>query len=55
VEAVKPSNFRLRYEFFQDKGLKATVAYIQGLTNLLGHVPRNFEEFAMETAGLSKG
>jgi len=42
-------DFRLMYKFFQDKGLKATPADIDFQTKLLGHAPRSFEGFAMET------
>jgi len=48
-------DFRLMYSFFQEKGLKATRSDIESLTELLGHPPRSFEDFAMETAGLWKG
>jgi len=48
-------DFRLMYAFFQDKGLKATQADIERQTKLLGHAPRNFEEFAAETVKLWKG
>ena len=48
-------DFRLMYAFFQDKGLKATQADIERQTKLLGHAPRNFEDFAAETVKLWKG
>jgi uncharacterized protein YbjT (DUF2867 family) len=48
-------DFRLMYEFFQDKGLKASRSDIEKQTKLLGHAPRSFEDFAMETARLWKG
>lgn len=47
-------DFRLMYQYFQDKGLKATPADIDRLTKLLGRAPRSFEDFAMETARLWK-
>ncbi len=47
-------DFRLMYAFFQDKGFKATPTDIDSQTKLLGHVPRSFEDFAMETAGMWK-
>jgi hypothetical protein len=47
-------DFRLMYSFFQDKGLKATPSDIERHTKLLGHAPRNFEDFAMETARMWK-
>ena len=43
-------DFRLMYQFFQEKGLKATPADVERLTALLGHPPRRFDEFAAETA-----
>lgn len=47
-------DFKLMYSFFQDEGLKATQSDIERQTKLLGHSPRNFEDFAMETARLWK-
>ena len=47
-------DFRLMYSFFQDKGLKATQSDIERQTNLLGHEPRSFEDFAMETGRIWK-
>ena len=47
-------DLRLMYEFFQDKGLRATPADVERQTKLLGHAPRSFEDFAAETAGLWK-
>lgn len=44
-------DFRLMYAFFQDKGLRAEPSDIERLTKLLGRLPRNFEDFAMETVG----
>ncbi len=38
------------YEFFQEKGLKATPEDVARLARLLGHAPRRFDEFAAETA-----
>jgi uncharacterized protein YbjT (DUF2867 family) len=43
-------DFRLMYQFFQEKGLKATPEDVARLTALLGHAPRRFDEFAAETA-----
>jgi uncharacterized protein YbjT (DUF2867 family) len=43
-------DFRLMYQFFQEKGLKATPADLERLTALLGRAPRRFDEFAAETA-----
>jgi uncharacterized protein YbjT (DUF2867 family) len=47
-------DLRLMYSFFQDKGLRATESEIESLIKLLGHSPRSFEDFAMETARLWK-
>jgi uncharacterized protein YbjT (DUF2867 family) len=47
-------DFRLMYKLFQDKGFKATPADIDRQTNLLGHAPRSFEDFAVETASIWK-
>jgi uncharacterized protein YbjT (DUF2867 family) len=47
-------DFRLMYSFFQDKGLKATQSDRDRLTKLLGHPPRRFEDFAIETARIWK-
>jgi uncharacterized protein YbjT (DUF2867 family) len=43
-------DFKLMYAFFQEKGLKAAPADVTRMTDLLGHPPRRFEEFAAETA-----
>lgn len=43
-------DFRLMYEFFQEKGLRGAPADLERLTALLGHAPRRFDEFAAETA-----
>jgi uncharacterized protein YbjT (DUF2867 family) len=43
-------DFRLMYQFFQEKGLKATAQDVARQTELLGHPPRRFEDFAAETA-----
>ncbi len=43
-------DFRYMYQFFQEKGLKATPEDVARLTALLGHAPRKFEDFAAETA-----
>ncbi len=47
-------DFRLMYKLFQDKGFKAAPADIDRQTNLLGHAPRSFEDFAMEAARVWK-
>lgn len=43
-------DFRLMYEHFQAHGLEATQEDLDRLTDLLGHAPRRFEDFARETA-----
>jgi len=43
-------DFRLMYQFFQEKGLRATPADVERQTKLLGHPPRRFEDYARETA-----
>jgi uncharacterized protein YbjT (DUF2867 family) len=43
-------DFRAMYEFFQEKGLKASAEAIERQTRLLGHAPRSFGAFAAETA-----
>ena len=43
-------DFRLMYAFFQERGLKATADDVEGVTALLGHAPRRFDDFAAETA-----
>jgi uncharacterized protein YbjT (DUF2867 family) len=47
-------DFREMYHFFQTKGLKASPAAIERQTRLLGHAPRAFEPFAVETAAAWK-
>lgn len=42
-------DFRMMYEFFQQKGLKASGKDIERLTFLLGHPPLSFKNFAEET------
>lgn len=43
-------DFKLMYSFFQEEGLAADESDIQQLTNILGHPPRSFGDFAEETA-----
>lgn len=45
-------DFKLMYEFFQKEGLKATDEDITRQTNLLGHAPRSFDDFARQTAAM---
>ena len=50
MPAFAAFDFRLMYQFFQEKGLKATPEDVARCTALLGHAPRRFDEFAAETA-----
>lgn len=43
-------DFKLMYEYFQEIGLRATQDDIKQLTDLLGHRPQKFRDFARETA-----
>ena len=43
-------DFRMMYQHFQEKGLKAAGNDIERLTRLLGHAPRRYEDFVSETA-----
>jgi uncharacterized protein YbjT (DUF2867 family) len=47
-------DFRLMYQFFQEKGFQATLQDSERLTKLLGHPPRRFEDYARETAAAWK-
>ncbi len=47
-------DFRLIYAYFQENGLKATSDDIERQTELTGHAPRSFEDFARETAKMWK-
>ena len=50
MPAYAAFDFRLMYEFFQNKGLKATPDDITTQTKLLGHPPRSYEAYVKETA-----
>jgi hypothetical protein len=43
-------DFKMMFAFFQKQGLKASPEAIARQTQLLGHAPRPFTEFAAETA-----
>ncbi|MBK7141694.1 MAG: NmrA family NAD(P)-binding protein [bacterium] len=43
--------FRIMYELFQTRGLKATPAQLKETETVLGHAPRRFEDFAKEMMG----
>ncbi len=45
-------DLKLMFEFFQQEGLKAPQEDLDRLTKLLGRPPRNFEDFAKETAAM---
>ena len=47
-------DFRMMYEYFQQHGLKASPEAIARQTKLIGHAPRAFEPFAVETAAAWK-
>ena len=48
-------DLRLMFEFFQRRGLKADPGAVERLTQLLGHAPRSFDDFARETAKQWRG
>jgi uncharacterized protein YbjT (DUF2867 family) len=50
MPAPQVYDFRLMYEFFQREGLLATGDDVDRQTELLGHAPRSFVDFARETA-----
>ncbi len=54
MPAVLVFDFRLMYQFFQEKGLRAAPADVERETKLLGHPPRRFEDYARETAAAWK-
>jgi uncharacterized protein YbjT (DUF2867 family) len=43
-------DFKIMYDFFQRKGLKATQSDLASTRKILGRQPRSFEQFAAETA-----
>jgi len=43
-------DFKIMYDYFIKKGLKAQPGDIETLTEVLGHAPRSFADFAKETA-----
>jgi len=47
-------DFKHMYAFFQKEGLKASPEAIERQTRVLGHAPRSFGAFAMETASAWK-
>ncbi len=55
LPAWKVFDYRLMYEYLQKEGLLADDGDVERLTELLGHPPRTFEDFARETAALWTG
>lgn len=47
-------DFRLMYEMFQAKGLKATVAQLKECATIVGHAPRSYADFVRETVAAWK-
>jgi uncharacterized protein YbjT (DUF2867 family) len=47
-------DFRLMYEMFQAKGLKATDAQMKECETIVGHAPRSYQEFVKKTAAAWK-
>lgn len=48
-------DFRRMYQFFQESGLRGTEEAVERQTELLGHPPRRFEDFARELAQAWRG
>jgi uncharacterized protein YbjT (DUF2867 family) len=48
-------DFRMMYEHFQREGLKATPEDLERQTKLIGHPPRSFAAFTVETAAAWQG
>jgi uncharacterized protein YbjT (DUF2867 family) len=48
-------DFRLMFDFFQRRGLKASEEALTRLAGLLGHPPRRFADFVRETAAAWRG
>ncbi len=51
IPAWMAYEFRIMYELFQTRGLKATPAQLKETETILGHSPRRFEDFAREMLG----
>jgi uncharacterized protein YbjT (DUF2867 family) len=47
-------DFRLMYEMFQSKGLKATAAQLKECETIVGHAPRSYRDYVRETAAAWK-
>lgn len=47
-------DFRLMYEMFQAKGLKATNAQLEECATIVGHAPRSYADFVRETVAAWK-
>ena len=50
IPPVLAYDFRLMYEWFQTKGLKASKEDVAKLTTVLGHAPRNYTDYVTELA-----
>ncbi|MBI4503234.1 MAG: NmrA family NAD(P)-binding protein [Gemmatimonadetes bacterium] len=50
IPPVLAYDFRLMYEWFQTKGLKASKEDLAELTNVLGHAPRKYADYVNEMA-----
>lgn len=53
--AWRAFDLRTMFEGYFDRGFTSTAGEVARLTNLLGHAPRSYENFAAETAALWKG
>ncbi len=55
VKAIMPGwrvrDYRIMYKFYQDHGAVAGKADLDQMRELLGHAPRRFEDFVIETSG----
>ncbi|MGH9587979.1 MAG: NAD-dependent epimerase/dehydratase family protein, partial [Acidobacteriaceae bacterium] len=47
-------DLRVMFEGYFERGFASTDSEVARLTKLLGHAPRNYEDFAAETAALWK-
>jgi uncharacterized protein YbjT (DUF2867 family) len=54
VPAWNAFDLRTMFQGYFDRGFASTATEVARLTNLLGHAPRSYEEFAQETAALWK-
>jgi uncharacterized protein YbjT (DUF2867 family) len=47
-------DLRMMFQGFFDRGFASTITEVERLTNLLGHAPRSYEDFATQTAAIWK-